>query len=74
MASGAKQNVGEKVTDCSLNLWDFFTRDILYFTILGSCNGVINMDWLESDEAILNCKMKRLSLDDDEGKISVIVG
>jgi hypothetical protein len=32
------------------------------------------MDWLESHEAILNCKMKRLSLVDDEGQRRVIVG
>jgi hypothetical protein len=32
------------------------------------------MDWLESDEAILNCKTKRLSSVDDEEKRSVIVG
>jgi hypothetical protein len=32
------------------------------------------MDWLESDEEILNYKRKRLSLVDDEGKRSMIVG
>jgi hypothetical protein len=32
------------------------------------------MDWLESHEAIFNCKMKRLSLVDDEGQRHVIVG
>jgi hypothetical protein len=32
------------------------------------------MDWLESHEAILNCKTKRLSLVDDEGQRRVIVG
>ena len=32
------------------------------------------MDWLESHEAIRNCKMKRLSIVDDEGKGRVIVG
>jgi hypothetical protein len=32
------------------------------------------MDWLESHEAILNCKMKRLSLVDDTGQRCVIVG
>jgi hypothetical protein len=34
---------------------------------LGSYDVVISMDWLETHEAILNCKMKRLSLVDDEG-------
>jgi hypothetical protein len=46
----------------------------LYVTILGSYDVVIGMDWLESHEAILNCKMKQLSLVDDEGKRRVIVG
>jgi hypothetical protein len=32
------------------------------------------MDWLESHEAILNCKTKWLSLVDDEGQRRVIVG
>jgi hypothetical protein len=39
----------------------------MYVTILGSYDVVIGMDWLESHEAILNRKMKRLSLVDDEG-------
>jgi hypothetical protein len=42
--------------------------------ILGSYDVVIGMDWLESHEAILNCKMKQLSLVDDEGQRRVIVG
>jgi len=41
--------------------------------ILGSYDIVISMDWLESHEAILNCKMKQLSLVDDEGERRVIV-
>jgi hypothetical protein len=34
----------------------------LYVTIFGSYDIVIGMDWLESHDAILNCKMKQLSL------------
>jgi hypothetical protein len=45
MASGAKQKVGGKVTGCILNLGEFFTRDNLYVTILGSYDVVIGMDW-----------------------------
>jgi hypothetical protein len=74
MASGAKQKVGGKVTDCSLNLGDFVTKVDLYVTILGSYDIVIGMDWLESHDAILNCKMKWLSLTDDLGQSRVIVG
>jgi hypothetical protein len=58
MASGANQKVGGKVTGYSLNLGEFVTRSNLYVTILGSYDIVIGMDWLESHEAILNCKMK----------------
>jgi hypothetical protein len=39
----------------------------LYFTILGTYDIVIGMDWLELHDAILNCKMKWLSLTDDLG-------
>ena len=46
----------------------------MYVTILGSYDVVIGMNWLEMHEAILNCKMKRLSLVDDEGHRRVIVG
>jgi hypothetical protein len=74
MASEAKQKVGGKVTGCALNLGEFVTRVNLYVTILGSYDVVIGMDWLESHEAILNCKMKWLSLVDDEGQRRVIVG
>jgi hypothetical protein len=73
MASGAKQKVGGKVTGCALNLGEFVTRFNLYITILGSYDVVIGMDWLESHEAILNCKTKWLSLVDDEGQRCVIV-
>jgi hypothetical protein len=74
MASGAKQKVREKVTGCTLNLGEFFTRVNLCIMILGSYDVVIGMDWLESHEAILNCKTKRLILVDDEGQRRVIVG
>jgi hypothetical protein len=67
MASGAKQKFGGKVTGCSLNLGEFVTRENLYVTILGFYDVEIGMDWLESHEAILNCKMKWLSLIDHEG-------
>jgi hypothetical protein len=74
MASGAKQKVGGKVTGCSLNLGEFVTRANLYVTILGSYDVMIGMDWLESHDVILNCKMKWLSLVNDEGQRRVIVG
>jgi hypothetical protein len=74
MASEAKQKVGGRVTGCALNQGEFVTRVILYVTILGSYDVVIGMDWLESHEAIRNCKTKRLSLVDDEGQRRVIVG
>jgi hypothetical protein len=74
MASEAKQKVGGRVTSCALNLREFVTRVILYVTILGSYDVVIGMDWLESHEAIRNCKTKRSSLVDDEGQRRVIVG
>jgi hypothetical protein len=74
MASGAKQKVRGRVTGCTLNLGDFFTRSNMYVMILGSYNFVIGMDWLESHEVILNCKMKRLSLLNDEVQRRMIVG
>jgi hypothetical protein len=74
MALGEKQKVGGKVTCCSLNLGYFVTRSNLYVMILGSYDIVIDMDWLESHEAILNYKTKRLILVDDEGKRCMIVG
>jgi hypothetical protein len=74
MASRAKHNVGGKVTGCILNLGEFVTRANLYVMILGSYDVVINMDWLESHEAIINCNTKRLILVNDEGQICVIVG
>jgi hypothetical protein len=66
MTSGSKQKVGGKVTGYCLNLGDFVTRANLYFMILGYYDVVIGMDWLESDEVILNSKTKWLILVDDE--------
>jgi hypothetical protein len=73
MDSGAKQKVQGKVMGCTLNLGEIFTRANLYIMILGYYDIMIGMDWLESHEAILNCKMKWLSLVDDEGQRCVIV-
>jgi hypothetical protein len=74
MDSGAKQKVGGNVTGCALNLRVFVTRVNLYIMILGSYDVVIGMDWLETHEAILNCKTKWLSLVDDEGQRRVDAG
>jgi hypothetical protein len=74
MASGAKQKLGGKVIDCCINLGYFVTKANLYVTILGSYDIVINMDWLELHDTILNYKMKQLSLTDDLGQKRVIVG
>jgi hypothetical protein len=67
MASGSKQNVGGKVTDCSINLGDFLAKENLYVMILGYYDIVIGMDWLESHDVILNYKTKWLSLIDNLG-------
>ena len=69
-----KRKVGGKVTGCTLNLGEFLTKANMYVMILGSYDVVIDMDWLESHEAILNCKTKWLSLVDDKGQRRVIVG
>jgi hypothetical protein len=74
MASGAKHKVGGKVTDLRINLGNFVTKSDLYAMILEYYDILIGMDWLESHDAILNYKMKRLSLSDDEGHRRVIVG
>jgi len=44
--------------DCRINLGDFVTKEKLYVMILGSYDIVIGMDWLESHDAIINCKAK----------------
>jgi hypothetical protein len=74
MALGSKQKFGGKITDCSIQLEDFVTKENLYITILGSYDIVISMDWLESHDAILIFKTKWLSLMDDLGKSRVIIG
>jgi hypothetical protein len=74
MTSGAKQKVEGKVTVCSLKLGDFVKKVDIYIMILGSYGIVIGMDWLESHDAILNCKTKRLSMTNDLGQSRVIVG
>jgi hypothetical protein len=74
MESSAKQKVGGKVMDCSINFEDFVTKANLYVMILGSYDIVIGMDWLESHDEILNCKTKQLSLTDDLGRSRVIEG
>jgi hypothetical protein len=67
MDLGAKQKVGERVSNYRINLGVFVTKSDLYVMILGSYDIVIGMDWLELHDAILNYKTKRLSLNYDEG-------
>jgi hypothetical protein len=74
MALGAKQKLRRNFTRCSLHFGDFATKVDLYVTILGSYDIVIDMDWLESHDVILNCKPKWLRLTDDLGQSRVIVG
>jgi hypothetical protein len=74
MTLGSKHKFGGKVTDCSINLGYFVTKSNLYITILGSYDILIGMYWLESHDAILNCKMKWLIFMDDLGYSRVIVG
>jgi hypothetical protein len=74
MASGAKQEMGGRVMGCALKLGEFVTRVILYVTTLGSYDIMIGKVGLETHEAFLNCKTKRLRLVDDEGQRRVIVG
>jgi hypothetical protein len=71
---GAKQKVGGKVKDCKINLGEFIASVNLFVTTLGSYDIVIGMDWLNSNDAILNCKMKILILIDDLGHNRVIIG
>jgi hypothetical protein len=73
MDSSAKQKVGGKVVDCHINLEYFEMKFDLYVMILGLYDIVIGMYWLESHDAILNCKMKLLISTDDEGQIRVII-
>jgi hypothetical protein len=69
-----KRRLEEEITSYHINLGYFVTKSELYVTILGSYDIVIDMDWIESHDAILNCKMKQLILNDDEGHRRVIVG
>jgi hypothetical protein len=60
--------------DCGINLRYFVMRVYIYVMILGSYDiVVIGMDWLESHDAILNCKTEWLSLIDDLGQSRVVV-
>jgi hypothetical protein len=67
IASGAKKKVRGKLKDCNIPLGDFVKNVNLYVTILGSYDIVIGVDWLESHDVILKCKMKILTLIDDLG-------
>jgi hypothetical protein len=60
--------------DYHFNFGCFVTKVNLYVMISGSYDIVIGMEWLESHDAILNCKTKWLSLTNDVGQRRVIVG
>jgi hypothetical protein len=64
MALDSKKKVEGKVTGCNIKLGDFVTKVDLYVTILGSYDIVIGMDWLESHDAILNCKLEMIKFDE----------
>jgi hypothetical protein len=58
--------------NCRFNLW-IMQGSSTYDMILRSYDDVINMDWWELHDAILNYKTKRLSLVDDKRQRRVIV-
>jgi hypothetical protein len=74
MSSSFKQKVGGRFSDYHINLGYFIMNFDMYVMILGSYDVVIDMDWLESHDSILNYKTKWLSLNDNEGYRRVIVG
>jgi hypothetical protein len=74
MDSKVKQGVGQLVKDCEIDLGVCITRVSLYSTTLGSYDVVIGMDWLESHEAVLDCKEKNLYFIDDLGHKRILVG
>jgi hypothetical protein len=74
MASREKQRVGGLVKDCEIDLGECIAKVPLYITILGSYDIVIGMDWLETHEAILDCKNKKLSFVDDLGQNKILKG
>ena len=65
---GCQPDGWRKGYELSLNLGNSVMQSDLYIAILGSYGIVISMDWLESHDAILNSKMKWLSLIGDEGQ------
>jgi uncharacterized protein with GYD domain len=55
LASGAKEKFGGKIKDFIINFGEFVACVNLFLTTLGSYDMVIEMDWLESHDVILNC-------------------
>lgn len=74
MASRVKEGVGKLVKDCEIDLGVCKTRVSLYSTTLASKDVVIGMDWLESHEAMLDCKEYKLYFIDDLGHKIILVG
>jgi hypothetical protein len=61
MASIANRMVGGRGINCHFNLGNSVTKFYIYVVILISYDDMINMDWWESHDAILNGKTKLLS-------------
>ena len=74
MASDITQEVGLLVNECEVDLGVCVTKVSLYTTSLGSYDIIIGMYWLESHEAVLDCKEKRLIFIDDLGYKKILVG
>ena len=58
--------------DCKIHLKSFTTSANLRVIPLGSYDIVLGMDWLEQNQAILDCKNKTITCLDDVGSARVI--
>lgn len=71
---GSRVNVDIFAPDCKIQMKPFTTSVNLRVIPLGSYDIVLGMDWLEKNQAILDCKDKKISCLDDVGSARVIVG
>jgi hypothetical protein len=68
LATRAKRKVSELVKSCPVDMNGLSTREELNILPLGSYDCLIGMDWLDHNQAILDCRNKAFTFLDEEGK------
>jgi hypothetical protein len=74
LATRDKRKINEMVKSCPMDMNGLSTREYLNIFPLGSYDCLIDMDWLDQHNAIIDCYNKAFTCWDEEGNLRMVQG